>query len=296
MLALIDCDIVAYRTAFSCQKTLPDGNIQLEPESIAIVRFNEMIEQILSDTGATEYQLWLSDKTQNNFRLQFYPEYKANRKNLVPPVYLNLLKEFAINNWGAQITCNQEADDALGIHQCDLMNNPDRADDSSIICSIDKDLKQIPGNHFNFVTKEKSFVTPEEGLRAFYTQLLVGDTSDHIQGAVGIGSAKAKKGLGGLYDEKSLFYAIRNLYQWAYSSRIFKHESLTEKEIQFVDQQILQNGRCLKIRTREDEVWEFPNFLKSTPTEISEQSSIPPMQVEISQSMEPGSSTGVAQN
>lgn len=109
MLALVDGDILLYRVGFTTEE---------ESEGIAKARFNEMVELILQDTQATEYQVWLSDSTTNNFRTKFYPEYKANRKDFVKPVHYDFLKNLAIEEWDAKVTVGQEADDMLSIQQC----------------------------------------------------------------------------------------------------------------------------------------------------------------------------------
>lgn len=50
-----------------------------------------------------------------------------------------------------------------------------------IICvSLDKDLLQIPGWHYNFVKEEQRFVSPFDGLRSFYGQIIAGDGADNI--------------------------------------------------------------------------------------------------------------------
>jgi 5'-3' exonuclease len=70
------------------------------------------------------------------------------------------------------------------------------------IVSIDKDLDQIPGEHYHpgirrqqvFIREPKFYtITPEQGLYFFYYQLLIGDGSDNIKGAPGIGPKKADK-------------------------------------------------------------------------------------------------------
>lgn len=61
----------------------------------------------------------------------------------------------------------------LGIRQTEL-------GDTSRICSIDKDLLQIPGHHLNWVKRESYYTTPLEGLRTMYKQLIAGDGTDNI--------------------------------------------------------------------------------------------------------------------
>jgi 5'-3' exonuclease len=84
-----------------------------------------------------------------------------------------------------------------------------------IICSIDKDLKQIEGLHFDYyqlkikdengeylmdefgkeVKKRKGFqyVSKENAENLVWEMMLIGDTSDNIKGVKGIGKVKATK-------------------------------------------------------------------------------------------------------
>lgn len=249
MRSLVDTDILLYRIGFTTEN---------EDEGIARARFNEMAEGILSETGATSYQFWLSDSTANNFRTKIYPEYKANRKDFKKPKHYDFLKDLAIEEWGARVTVGQEADDALGIEQTKDYNSLAPASERTIICSIDKDLHQIPGNHYNFVKKESSIVEPEDGRKFFYQQLLKGDSVDNLQGAPGIGDAKAAKALGSESSEVGLFRLVRDCYMEQYRNKIFNVKELSEKQSEFVTEQLLVNGICLKIRQEENELWKFP--------------------------------------
>ena len=105
--------------------------------------------------------------------------------------------------WKAILCEGYEADDALGIEAT--------KDKNTVICSLDKDLLQIPGKHYNWVKKEFKTITPDNGLLAFYTQTLVGDTSDNITGVVGIGPVKAGKALNGLLPEE-YYQTCREMY------------------------------------------------------------------------------------
>lgn len=235
MLALIDGDVVVHRVGYTT-----DG----EDFGIASYRCDEMLDGILADTEATKYQVWLSDSAENNFRYQIYPQYKANRKEKVRPEWLEKLKEHVIVNWNARFAYGMEADDALGIHQ----------DSSSMICSIDKDLQQIPGDHYNFVTKEFVSVTEMDGLRWFYKQILIGDTSDNIPGCPGIGPVKAEKIIGGCNSEKECLEAVVDTF-----TKQYKKKNLEDLNIY---DSIQLSGSLLKIRQREDEgIWQFPFHL-----------------------------------
>lgn len=229
MLALVDGDIVAYRCAASAEN---------DPPEVAIWRARDMMELMLAATQATEYQVWLSDKKENNFRYAIYPQYKANRTQ-PPPKHLQTVKEFLIADWQANVSTGQEADDSLGIEQMKGFFDDEKPHIlNTIICSIDKDLLQIPGRHYNFVKNEFQEVTPLEGLKQFYRQLLIGDVSDNIFGIYGIGKAKAGYYINHLEKESHMFQVVRELYN--------------------DDARLLMNGKVLWIRQQQEQLWEFP--------------------------------------
>ena len=191
-IALLDGDIFAYRTAATAEQ---------EEFWIAKSRVNEMLERCLSAVKAESYQLWLSGDPAENFRYQIYPEYKANRTQ-PKPRHLEPLREFLVKTWAARLTPEAECDDYLGIN----------AAEDTIICSIDKDLLQIPGNHWNFVKEEHTFVSKEDGYRRFYKHLLIGDASDNIRGVSGIGRVKAERLIQDTFTEREAFDATRNAF------------------------------------------------------------------------------------
>lgn len=237
MRALLDGDIYSFRAAASAEH---DGL------GIAIYRVEEMIDKTLAETGADEFSIFLSGD--NNFRYEIYPEYKANRTQ-PKPQYLREVKDYLIQKYKAEVSDGCEADDLLGIAQC--------ANENTIICSIDKDLRMIPGMHYSFeirgrITRgprtgeewikpmEICNVKPIEGLRAFYYQLLVGDSTDNIKGAPGIGPVKAAAILEGLSTEKELLEAVRDHYS--------------------SDEEMLMNGQCLWIFRKENDRWKLPTY------------------------------------
>ena len=150
---LIDADIVIYRCAASCEpskkKSLDHQNPELEfivePEYVAIGRVESLMERILQSCGTTNYSAYLSGG--NNFRYKIFPQYKANRKNNKKPTWLNECKHHLYKQWKAEITDGYEADDAIGIMHGVLKGE-------CVVASIDKDLLQLPGNHFNFVKND----------------------------------------------------------------------------------------------------------------------------------------------
>jgi len=192
MKALIDGDIVVYRAAASAEE---------DDQWIAQARADQMMQDILADTGSTSYSVYLTGS--GNFRREIAPSYKANRPDSRPK-HWEAVREFLVTQHKAVVCNGFEADDQLGIDQ-------DKTHGATVICSIDKDLLQIPGKHYNFVKKIFQDVTYDEGIKALYIQSLVGDRSDNIFGVQGIGPVKAEKALAELLPEE-YYEACRNLY------------------------------------------------------------------------------------
>jgi DNA polymerase-1 len=192
MKLLIDGDIVAYRAAASAED---------KSEAIARSRTDETMEQLVQAHHASSIMAYLSGD--GNFRYRLYPEYKANRTQ-ERPRWLEDCKEHLIVKWGADVTCGYEADDALAIDAT--------AQQDVIICSIDKDLKQIPGTHWNWVKQERTDITPHEGMYNFYWHVLVGDSADNIKGCLGIGPVKATKLLSHGDTEEDYFEIVQRQY------------------------------------------------------------------------------------
>jgi 5'-3' exonuclease len=196
-------DIYAFRSAASAE----NDNL-----GIAVYRVEEMIDKTLNETSADEFSIFLSGD--NNFRYEIYPEYKANRTQ-PKPRFLKEVKDYLIEKYKAEVSDGCEADDLLGIAQCTSKD--------TIICSLDKDLKMIPGMHYSFEIRGTSVlgkewvrpmeiaeVTPEEALKRFYTQVLVGDSTDNIKGAAGIGPKKAEKIIAECSNEQEMVEAVKD--------------------------------------------------------------------------------------
>jgi len=245
MIALLDGDIISYRCACSCEKipTLQelasmglniddrDGLIKIEDVGVAYRRVDDLVTKILHDTSSDEYKIFISGG--DNFRLEVNPLYKANRKNLRRPAHLQACNEYLVTNWGATVTDGIEADDALGIHQTKY----NKEGTPSTLCTIDKDLMQIPGLYYNFVKEEFTTISELEGLKFLWRQMLIGDTVDNIQGVKGIGEKGAIKYINHLSSEEDMYDVVSSLYS-------------DEKRLDM-------NYKCLKILTEEQ--WESNN-------------------------------------
>lgn len=197
-LALIDSDVLVYRVGFASQD---------KEEAIAGWRLDESIARMLHQLETEEYRCYLSSTDKSNFRYQIADDYKANRKQ-PKPIHYEYLRSRLFSKHMALLVEGQEADDALGIDSLTLEN-----DYTKIICSIDKDMDQIHGWHFNFVKNRLYNISEIEGYRQFYSQLLIGDkATDNIEGCPGIGPVRANRLLEGATSEQEMFQTVIEEY------------------------------------------------------------------------------------
>jgi len=171
-----------------------------------------LLDTCLSEALCDEFTFYLTGQT--NFRYRVYPEYKANRANTPKPKYLQECRDYLIKKYSAVVSDNCEADDLMAINQTN----------DTIICSLDKDMLQVPGRHFAWAisggTADKRWEKPAtlqtvsefDGLLSFYTQMVTGDPSDNIKGIAGIGKVGAKKLLATCTTEDDLFNAVLEAY------------------------------------------------------------------------------------
>lgn len=193
-IALIDADLVVYRVAATCNT---DEGGALE---IALLRCDKLMQDIIDATESDQYKAFLTGK--NNFRKRINPAYKANRKDTIPPRYLQQCRNYLIEEWKAEVSEGCEADDMLGINQTK----------ETILCSLDKDLDMIPGLHYNWVKGDLYEISEIEAIQHFYRQLLIGDRSDNIFGVDGIGKVKAGRIIDPLDEEQEMYERVRDLY------------------------------------------------------------------------------------
>jgi 5'-3' exonuclease len=226
MKALIDGDIVVYRAAASAEE---------EEQWVALARADKLMQDILEETTADSYNVYLTGS--GNFRREIAPSYKAQRPD-ARPKHWQAVREFLVTQHKAIVCDGFEADDQLGIDQ-------DKTYKSTVICSIDKDLLQIPGRHYNFVKKVFQEVTHDEGIKFLYIQSLVGDRSDNIFGVQGIGPVKAAKALDGLLPEE-YYDKCRAMYD--------------------DDARFHLNMQLLYIWQKPNDMWQPPNSREAEPT------------------------------
>jgi hypothetical protein len=243
LINLLDGDLIAYRSAASCEPT--KAKPHLEPPEVAIWRLHDMIERICLATNSSEIECYIGGS--DNFRYKIYPDYKANRTK-EKPHYLEACREMLVTQYKATVVNGYETDDALGIAQT-------KYDGNSRICSLDKDLLQIPGYHFNWVSGVSRLVSPLDGLRAYYKQLILGDRTDNIPGYDGKLRSECPKFIQKLQEpidemteEADMYYYVRDVYDNA--ANLFDGELVAEA--------MHRNAQLLYILKNEEEYWQPP--------------------------------------
>jgi 5'-3' exonuclease len=184
MSLLIDADYIVYKCCAATETEIDFG----EDLIVVTSRFSEAYEyverelyNIASDLGCFDDSiLFFSDSV--NFRKSIDPAYKGHRNRKKPCGYkrvINKLKE----DYHVVIMPTLEADDALGIYAT--------KEPGHIICSPDKDMRQIPGQLFD-LTQGVVEITPEMGDRWHLIQAMAGDQTDGYAGIPGIGIKRAE--------------------------------------------------------------------------------------------------------
>ena len=185
-----------------------------EPLSHALRLVKNMLLRAHEASGAATSRVFLSGPTNYRTALATIRPYKGNRPSN-KPVHYEKIREYLISTHHAEVSDNVEADDMLGINQRS----------GACIATIDKDLDNIPGYHYNLRSGRFYDVLPAVATRNFYTQLLTGDATDNIVGVPGIGKVKAAMALKGLVTEEDYYWRILEEYAKVYSK---PYEALEE--------------------------------------------------------------------
>lgn len=178
MHALVDCDIFCYEFGHARQEdgTPLDWNL-------VVWRIDSRLAQILEATQAETWEGFLTGE--GNFRDQVATilPYKGKRNRQERPFWYRDIYNYLSEYYPVTVVVGKEADDEIADRH---------SKESTIICSRDKDFRQLEGWHYSwpgYKQEEKStyYIDFISGRRFLYYQLLVGDTADNILGLYGVG-------------------------------------------------------------------------------------------------------------
>jgi hypothetical protein len=211
------------------------------------------IEQHVAEYLATqgqeigEFRIFLTGTDNFRDKVATIKKYKGNRDKSIRPYWYQEIRNYLENRWGAEVVNGMEADDAVSILQWQAEEG------GTIICTIDKDLENVPGHFYNYATKEAKYISYPEGMLHFYRQMITGDSTDNIPGCHLIGKKGAEKILDKYTTEKDMWLKVLDTYIEnirAYPEHHAPHTTARGSAI--------ENGILLWMLTEEDEVWSPP--------------------------------------
>lgn len=225
MSLLIDADFIVYKCCASTETEIDYG------EDLIVVTSNfsdaydfvqRELYKIATDTGVYDDSiLFFSDST--NFRKGIDPDYKGHRNRKKPCGYKRVINALKLDYHVVQMP-SLEADDAMGIWAT--------KEPGHIICSPDKDMRQIPGDLYDMSTGIIT-ITKQEGDNWHLIQTMAGDQTDGYGGVPGIGIKRAVT----LLESEG--------YTWNTVLQAFLDKGLTEEDA-------LRNARLAKILQNAD--------------------------------------------
>lgn len=256
MKPLIDGDILRYEIGFAAEvgwKAKVDDKEAIPPFNYVEEVLLSRIETICQEVKADEpYQIYLSGN--NNFRdkIATVKPYKANRK-ANKPWHFNNLTVYLSDVLNAKVVDGMEADDAMAIDHISSNN-------STIICSRDKDLRQLPGWFYSWeLGKQASFgpinieregsltLTKDKkltgtGLAFFYAQCLIGDSVDNIPGCPGVGPVNTYENLSTASSSKEMLEIVLDRYYQQYGPQDFKIRLLEQGRLLWLCRRLNEDG------------------------------------------------------
>jgi len=251
LIALIDYDSLIYKSCYKVvtiqdiKQKISQGKTRAEMEQWildeSINRLCNMGDGLMTEIESQDFiienglniafcEYFITPR--KSIRKEIFSDYKANRDKRKNPMtkWVNMVRNYLLKSDFAITKNGFEADDLIADRAKELGQN------QCIIVSLDKDLKQIPGIHFNFYRKPSkevdqfgnrvknqctglSIVSDLQSEYNFWYQMLVGDSGDNVKGLKGIGPKKAEKYLNDVTDFESV---VKDLYRDHYGNEWVK--------------------------------------------------------------------------
>lgn len=229
---LVDGDILLYEIGYGAETGWRE--IKNDPEAIPPFSYVEaMLEARLENIRAmvdtkVEPLIFITGKAPTfRFDIAKTKPYKGTRKEAKPWHYSNI-KAFILG-------CCDSVEVGDGLEADDLMAIEHTSDPNTIICSRDKDLKQVPGWLYSWelgrqpafgpeLIEKMGYLTLSEdnkkltgtGLLYFYAQMLIGDGVDNIPGLPRCGPVAAFSLLCNPDDTRPLLTRVACAYEKYY--------------------------------------------------------------------------------
>ena len=194
---LIDADSIMYTATYFPEDSLIEFPTEEEQLEEAKYRTRTKLQEIQSNVeewfNIVQTYIFIGGK--NNFRYKIFPEYKANRKNVIKSPLLPFIREYMIEELKAIESHGGEADDYI-------IDAISESSGNCVVSSIDKDVLYYSPNTplydyrgYNDVLGEFKYITDKESRLARATQIVTGDSTDGVPGAKGVGKAWCDKNM-----------------------------------------------------------------------------------------------------
>ena len=177
--AWIDIEADAFGVSKVHEYVIQTGEYRFSYESrldFCIKDLEKLLERLQGFAPQHDLMICLGHST--NFRYGVYPRYKSNRRGLRRAACYDSLRKWLQANYSNCVLKGVEADDVVGV-----MYQP-----GDLIYSPDKDLRTIAGDHL-LVDGTIMTVPQLEADRAFFKQVMTGDSSDGYGGIPNVGGS-----------------------------------------------------------------------------------------------------------
>lgn len=228
-----------------------------EPVAFALEATKFQIESIIKEVGAKDVKAYLSGSGNYRYGVAKQRPYKGNRDAAIRPVHYEAIRAYLQEYWGAIVIDKIEADDEISIRA--------RGIHGVVIATIDKDLDQIPGMHYNYMKKVKYDIDETEAELFFYQQALSGDSTDNIPGCYKVGNVKAQKIVNDAFSKVGEFGDV-------WSAVVDTYALSKEREgCPYADGDsgavALETARLVKLQEYEGQLWNPPDVADELVTE-----------------------------
>ena len=224
MKILCDADFIVYKSCAAAETEVDFGDdviLVTSHFSDAYSATKRELTKIQNKLGTfSDIILFFSDSV--NFRKKILPDYKGHRNRKKPCGYKRVINALR-KEYKVIMKPGLEADDSMGIYSTKYPGN--------IIASPDKDMRQIPGQLYDF--NETFTIEPDAGATWHLIQTLAGDQTDGYGGVPGVGVKRAET----IFKEKGC--------SWKTVLETFKEKGMTEQDA-------LVNARLARILTADD--------------------------------------------
>jgi len=214
---LWDFDSPIYASLFIAQKNAEEEGLDEVPISYACQSLKTSVAGFIEHVENDDVTLYMQGK--DNFRKEIAKilPYKGNRPP--KPALYDAVREYAVNYLGAILVDVMEAEDRVAIEY-----NLDP--ENSVFCAVDKDCLQVPGLHYDPQKKTTRVISPLEGNRRLFSQILTGDRIDNILGIPGLGDKAAERLTEGVRTFRQGWGVVKEQYYKAFGEqRCFQKET-----------------------------------------------------------------------